>query len=105
MTTIIDHKIGERGRAIFTIVKDYDYYVKVTVESPFLMNFEVKCPTWNTKSDDHPFYEMVGSNGKFTHKNYVYLYPISNNNLYTAHVYYYTNGLQIYLDEILFKMI
>ena len=104
MTTIVDRKIGERGRALFTVVKYSNSGVKVTVESPFLMNFQVKCPTWNTKSDDHPFHEMVGSNGIFTHRDYIYLSPVSGNNLYTAHVYYYPDGLQIYLDEILFKM-
>ena len=104
MTTIVDRKLGERGRAYFTVVKYSNYYVKVTVESPFLMSFQVKCPTWNTKSDNHPFYEMAGSNGKFTHIDEIYLYPVSGNNLYTSHVYYYTNGLEIYLDEILFKM-
>ena len=101
MSIILNKVVGERGRVKFTIERISTYLFKITAESPyFINNVKVECPTWKLEDKPSDFYPMSGGNGK-----YYTTVPVKySSGLFTTHLYYYPNGIQTYIDEVLFKV-
>ena len=104
------NKIGERGRAKFTIKPTSNSNYKFYIESPYLsLASTVEGYIWpegvNPNIKDSPYIHQFT---KYYNNQYVYSCPeyidIENNKRYYFHVYYYYNSQKIYLDEIVFRL-
>ena len=113
---MFSNKIGERGRAKFTIQSSgYSNRYRFYVESPqFNSASSVEGYIWEEGANPnesnsrylHPFkkynyssIKYVDNDSRYTDGIYVY-----KNNLYHFHVYYYYSSTKIYLDEIAFRI-
>ena len=110
------NKIGERGRAKFTIEKTSNRY-RFYVESPYLNSAQsVEGYIWPeganpsnylynfAKYDTNKYIDYEDKKDDPKNPDRLTSIYINKNVLYHFHVYYYYSSTKIYLDEIAFRL-